>query len=636
MVPYIVLMLVLGRPMYYLELVLGQFASNAQARAFGGFPLAKGVGWAMVYACAFISLYYNVILGYALLYLVYSFSGTLPWTSCDYSDWADSDCYNPRPGVVPCRTVEPRLLRLYAGENYTGPDAHAILHGSDVVLVPRQAYELLANSCTMATQTAPEQFFYRHVLGLSSGIEDLGSLQPRLAIALVVSWLCVYLCIFKGIKSAGKAVYVTSLAPFLILGMLFVRGITLPGASDGIRFYLVPDWSIIMRARVWKNAAEQIFYSLSLAEGMIICFGGFNEFRNRLHKDVLVVAAADFVVSLMGGMVVFSVLGNMAYNMDVPVNDVVSSGVGLAFIAYPQALSMIAYPQIWSAAFYAMLFFLAIDTEFSSVECLLTPFKDQFPALRSHGPLLSFAVCALMCVFGMPMASQGGLYILTVMDTYLGGYLLPWIGLAELLVVLLGYGLTRFCADIEFMTGDQPGVALKICWAVFCPLCLTWIVIADLFLYGEPLTLGEYAFPTWVNVVGTYTVIVAVKIIAAFALYHLHSCGYDLHKALLPSHNWGPKDPVDHREYLCFLRQRGMSRLSEQDPQLLPPLEDKSGTVSSRVPPVGLDHPVPLAEAAAPLPDNAPANPDVTPDLPDVHAAPPAAITSGANITAAI
>ncbi|XP_075526483.1 sodium- and chloride-dependent neutral and basic amino acid transporter B(0+)-like [Dermacentor variabilis] len=100
MVPYIVLMLILGRPMYYLELVLGQFASNAQARAFGGFPLAKGVGWAMVYACAFISLYYNVILGYALLYLVYSFSGTLPWTSCDYSDWADSDCYNPRPGVV--------------------------------------------------------------------------------------------------------------------------------------------------------------------------------------------------------------------------------------------------------------------------------------------------------------------------------------------------------------------------------------------------------------------------------------------------------------------------------------------------------------------------------------------------------
>ncbi|KAL1420660.1 hypothetical protein MTO96_004407 [Rhipicephalus appendiculatus] len=572
MVPYIVLMLLLGRPMYYLELVLGQFASDAQARAFGGFPLAKGEG-ARVHA-----LYYNVLLGYALLYLIYSFHETLPWTRCDYSDWADSDCYNPMPGIVPCRTVEPRLLRLYGEANYTGPDAHAIHHGSHVVLVPRQAYELLANSCTTATQTAPEQFFYRNVLGLSSGIDDLGSLQPRLAAALVVSWLCVYLCVFKGIKTSGKAVYVTALAPFLILGMLFVRGITLPGAADGIRFYLVPDWSSILRAKVWKNAAEQIFYSLSLAEGMIICFGGFNEFRNRIHEDVLVVALADF------------------------------HSVGLAFIAYPQALSMIAYPQLWSVAFYAMLFFLAIDTEFSSVECLLTPFKDEFPVLRSYGPLLSFAVCALMCVFGMPMASQGGLYILTVMDTYLGG--IP----APLDRPRRAPGrLRRFCTDIEFMTGDQPGLALKICWAVFCPLCLTWIVIADLFLYGEPLTLGEYMFPTWVNVVGTCAVLVAVEIIAAFALYHLRSCGYDLHRALLPSYNWGPKDPTERREYVRFLQERGMGRSTEQEPKLARPPSLGEGAESGAILPqssttASHDRPASLAEAAAtPLSNNAPA-----------------------------
>lgn len=74
-----------------------------------------------------------------------------------------------------------------------------------------------------------------------------------------------------------------------------------------------------------------------------------------------------------------------------------------------------------------------------------------------------------------------------------------------------------------------------------------WIVIADLFLYGEPLTLGEYTFPTWVNVAGTYAVIVAVKIMAAFALYHLHRCGYvswgNLHDArgvaLLSCTTWG-------------------------------------------------------------------------------------------------
>ncbi|CAN8026007.1 unnamed protein product [Ixodes persulcatus] len=99
MVPYILLLMFVGRPMYYLELILGQFASNAQAGAFGGFPLAKGIGWAMVYACTFISLYYNVILGYALLYFFYSLRKTLPWTVCDEA-WADDNCYVQRPGIV--------------------------------------------------------------------------------------------------------------------------------------------------------------------------------------------------------------------------------------------------------------------------------------------------------------------------------------------------------------------------------------------------------------------------------------------------------------------------------------------------------------------------------------------------------
>uniref|UniRef100_A0A1S4KM39 Uncharacterized protein n=2 Tax=Ixodes scapularis TaxID=6945 RepID=A0A1S4KM39_IXOSC len=99
MVPYILLMMFVGRPMYYLELILGQFAGNAQAGAFGGFPLAKGIGWAMVYACTFISLYYNVILGYALLYFFYSLRKTLPWTVCDEA-WADDNCYVQRPGIV--------------------------------------------------------------------------------------------------------------------------------------------------------------------------------------------------------------------------------------------------------------------------------------------------------------------------------------------------------------------------------------------------------------------------------------------------------------------------------------------------------------------------------------------------------
>lgn len=57
----------------------------------------------MVYACFVISLYYNVILGYALLYLWYSFHETLPWSVCDYDTWADENCYTYKSGVVSSR-----------------------------------------------------------------------------------------------------------------------------------------------------------------------------------------------------------------------------------------------------------------------------------------------------------------------------------------------------------------------------------------------------------------------------------------------------------------------------------------------------------------------------------------------------
>ncbi|KAL3196826.1 hypothetical protein MRX96_045060 [Rhipicephalus microplus] len=143
-----------------------------------------------------------------------------------------------------------------------------------------------------------------------------------------------------------------------------------------------------------------------------------------------------------------------------------------------------------------------------------------------------------------------------------------------------------------------------------CVLCPQWIVIADLFLYGEPVTLGEYTFPVWVNVVGTGAVLVAVQIIAAFAIHHLRSCGYDLHKALLPSPNWGPRDPADHREYVRFLQERGMGGPTEPKQPAQPSLGDgtKSGAISPQsANTASRDQPATPTEAVAPLPNSAPA-----------------------------
>lgn len=88
------------------------------------------------------------------------------------------------------------------------------------------------------------------VLGLSSGIEETGGIRLSLAICLLVAWIIVFLCLCKGVQSSGKVVYFTALFPYVVLVILFFRGVTLPGAKTGILFYLTPDWKQLANAQV--------------------------------------------------------------------------------------------------------------------------------------------------------------------------------------------------------------------------------------------------------------------------------------------------------------------------------------------------------------------------------------------------
>ncbi len=93
----------------------------------------------------------------------------------------------------------------------------------------------------------------RRVLKLSPGMEQLGSVQWELAGTLLLSWALVYACIFKGVKTSGKAVYFTAIFPYVMLLILFVRGITLPGASKGLKFYMEADFQRLLDGQVTKS-----------------------------------------------------------------------------------------------------------------------------------------------------------------------------------------------------------------------------------------------------------------------------------------------------------------------------------------------------------------------------------------------
>lgn len=94
----------------------------------------------------------------------------------------------------------------------------------------------------------------------------MGSLRPELVIYLFVAWLLVYMVIWKGLHQSGKIIWCTALFPYAILCILFIRGVTLEGASEGLLFYLKPDWSKLAEPKVWIAAGTQVLFSYGIGE----------------------------------------------------------------------------------------------------------------------------------------------------------------------------------------------------------------------------------------------------------------------------------------------------------------------------------------------------------------------------------
>lgn len=154
-------------------------------------------------------------------------------------------------------------------------------------------------------------FYRRQVLEQhrSDGLNALGPVKPALALCVFGVFVLVYFSLWKGVRSAGKVVWVTALAPYVVLLILLVRGITLPGADEGIRYYLTPEWHKLKNSKVWIDAASQIFFSLGPGFGTLLALSSYNKFNNNCYRDALLTSSINCLTSFLAGFVIFSVLG---------------------------------------------------------------------------------------------------------------------------------------------------------------------------------------------------------------------------------------------------------------------------------------------------------------------------------------
>eukprot|EP00002_Diphylleia_rotans_P025392 TRINITY_DN5015_c0_g2_i2.p1 TRINITY_DN5015_c0_g2~~TRINITY_DN5015_c0_g2_i2.p1 ORF type:complete len:321 (+),score=62.27 TRINITY_DN5015_c0_g2_i2:183-1145(+) len=241
--------------------------------------------------------------------------------------------------------------------------------------------------------------------------------------------------------------------PVFVLAILFIRGLTLEGAGEGLRYFWEPKPEELLDPGVWIDAISQIFFSIAIGLGVMIAYGSYIPRSHDTMREAATIISLDVLFSLVAGMTVFSFLGHMADARNVSVADVAKGGPSLAFIVFPDAISLMPFPQLFSILFFSMLLLLGIPTAFSLVVAFTAIIYDRFPSLRNYTELTSAAICIIGFLSGLLLTTRSGLHFIDLVDHYLSNYLLILIGLLEAIGVGWFYPIETLISQLEVNIG---------------------------------------------------------------------------------------------------------------------------------------------------------------------------------------
>ncbi|CAG4956519.1 unnamed protein product [Parnassius apollo] len=521
LIPYILVLLLIGKAMYYLETVLGQFSSSNCVKVWALSPAMKGTGYTQALGAGYVLSYYVSIIALCLYYLAMSFQSPLPWAICK-SEW--DNC-------VP-----------------SGESANMSSMQGDPV-------------------SSAELYFTRTVLRQSNGIDDgIGVPLWDLTLCLLASWIIIFFIVARGVKSSGKAAYFLALFPYVVLFILLIRAVTLPGAGNGILFLITPEWGKILEIRVWYAAVTQVFFSLSVCSGALIMFSSYNDFKQNVYRDSMIVTTLDTFTSLISGITIFGVLGNLAYELNYDDVSMVigSGGTSLAFISYPDAIAKSpAVPQLFAVLFFLMMAVLGVGSGVALLSTINTVLLDAFPRIPTV--YMSAMGCTVGFLIGLVYVTPGGQYILELVDYYGGTFMRLFAAIVETIGVIWIYGLENLCLDIEFMLGLKTSFYWRICWGIITPFMMIAVFYYALVNTEALMFGGTYQYPREAYIAGSalqYTGMALIPIFIIHALWKYRSNNFveTVKRAFSKKPTYGPRMPKLREEWKQFRRDAKYER----------------------------------------------------------------------------
>ncbi len=273
-----------------------------------------------------------------------------------------------------------------------------------------------------------------------------GTLIPgQVLVCLLIAWGLIFFCIRNGANSVGKVVKFTVFAPVLLLLIMAIKGCTMPDAIEGIKILFIPKLEAFKDPTLWVDAIGQVFYSLSIMMAIMFAYGSYLGDDADIAADAMIIAFSDMAISVLSGIVMFSTMGGTGM-----LDKITDSGIGTAFIVYPQAIVNLTnigwFNAVFGAIFYLMLITLAIDSAFSIVEGISAAVSDKF---HLKPKTVTISVCAIAGIISILFVSQAGLAWLDIVDHWANSVNLILVGILECVAIGWTFNLRKILDEVN-------------------------------------------------------------------------------------------------------------------------------------------------------------------------------------------
>jgi solute carrier family 6 GABA transporter-like protein 1 len=354
-IPYACALFLIGIPILTLQIVIGQAYRAGCVTAWNKLNhRAKGIGFAEVFNGWSVATYYVAILAWAMTYFRMSFISPLPWTGRD-----------------------------------------------------------------------TEEFFYEEVIrnGFPEGGEDGGMLSyPDRGMVgetvgwTVFVWFLVWLCMFKGVGLTGRVIYITMALPLIMIGILAIRSLSLPNASDGYRLYVGVWRTESLRGRaVWQDAFGQMFFSIGVGFGYFTSYASYSSKFSNAVQDAWIIACTNSCIEIVAALAVMGIVGYLGLDPDSGTRlSTFSSG----FFTYPEALAELPGSNFFSVLFFLTLLLLGLTSAFALFDVVVTlicdtDFGGRFPRW------MVVSGCTIACILiSLIYCTEFGFFVLDAVDTF--------------------------------------------------------------------------------------------------------------------------------------------------------------------------------------------------------------------------